>query len=308
MCIMSPVFRLLKKQGYHTVANVTPNSKCVLENNPYIDEFLIQEKGVIPNTQLDGYFKALKDKYGKIINLCESIERTLLYEERDTELFNLSHEERHARCNINYSDRTMEIAGLKDRGMRPEIYLSETEKVLGKIFQQKHEGFFKVLFQVSGSSWHKLYPFADEIMEELLDEIPNIKFFITGGDNVRILQWDHPRICSRLGIWSPRQVMIMPSFMDLVVSPETGTLNASGAFDVPKIGLLTHSSKENLTKYFINDYSIQSEAPCSPCHRLVETLESCPLDDVFHLPVCMSKHMPKDKIKNTIVELYELYL
>jgi hypothetical protein len=61
----------------------------------------------------------------------------------------------------------------------------------------------------------------------------------------------------------------MTEYVDLVISPETGVLNASGCFDTPKIGLLTHSNKTNLTKYFKNDYSLQAETECSPCHRMI---------------------------------------
>jgi len=305
MAIASPIFRILKQQGYYVIANCKPETKCIWDHNPYIDDWIVQRKDAIPPDQLGEYFAEMKKEHDLVINLCESIERSLLFEERDEELFNLPHEERERRCgSVNYSDRTMEIAGLPDRGCRPEIYLSETEEVLGKVFRSKHEDYFLVQWQLAGSSWHKIYPFADEVMEQLLEELPKIKFFLTGPDHIQILNWDHPRVCSRIRLWGPRQSHIMTRFMDLVISPETGVLNAAGSFATPKIGLLTHSNRENLTKYFLNDYSIQSEAPCSPCHRLVETLEKCPLDEKFRLPICMSRFMPKDKIIERVRFLY----
>lgn len=99
--------------------------------------------------------------------------------------------------------------------------------------------------------------------------------------------------------------MVATSVMDLVVSPETGVLSAAGAFDTPKIGLLTHSSKENLTKYFINDHSIQSSAPCSPCHKMIHELDDCTLDPEFGLPICMSVHMDPEKIKENFRVVYD---
>jgi ADP-heptose:LPS heptosyltransferase len=50
--------------------------------------------------------------------------------------------------------------------------------------------------------------------------------------------------------------MALTKFVDLVISPDTGVLHASGCYDTPKIGLLGHTTIENITKYFKNDYSI----------------------------------------------------
>jgi len=304
MVIAAPIFKRLKEQGKYVIANVSADSKFVLDGNPYIDEFLIQSRYTIPSTQLKEYFEVLSQQYGQVINLCESMERTLLVErEKDPDLFYLPHEERHKRFNRNYSEATMELAGLSG-GAKPELYLTQTEEVLCNVFKQKHRGFFNVMFQVSGSSWHKLYPHASDVVDDLLDEFKDMQVFLTGGSNASLLNWTRPRLHNRIGQWDMRQTMVLTKFMDCVISPETGTLNAAGAFDTPKIGLLTHSSKENLTKYFTNDYSIQSDAPCSPCHRMIHELHECPLDDVFGLPVCMSKFMDPEKIKNAVREIY----
>lgn len=73
--------------------------------------------------------------------------------------------------------------------------------------------------------------------------------------------------------------MLMTKHVDLVIAPETGILNAAGCFDTPKIGLLTHSNKTNLTKYFKNDHSLQAHIDCSPCHRMIyaENFKDCEL-------------------------------
>jgi ADP-heptose:LPS heptosyltransferase len=300
----TPIFRLFKEQGYKVIFNTTPANLPVVENNPYIDEFHLQTRYTIPTDKLKEYFEVLKKKYNNIVNLCESVERTLLIEERDVDKYNMSHEERHRLCDINYYDRTLATSGLPNRGCNPEIYLSENETRLCEYFQKKYKGFFKIQWQLTGSSWHKLYPYSDQVIDRLIDLHPDIKVFLTGGEVARISAWGSPNVINKIGIWDIRQSMIMTKFMDLVVSPETGVLNASGAFDTPKIGLLTHSSKENLTKYFKNDYSIQSESNCSPCHRLADTLEKCPLDNEYGLPICTSKGINPDKLFNTIEQLY----
>ena len=59
--------------------------------------------------------------------------------------------------------------------------------------------------------------------------------------------------------------------------------NAAGCFDTPKITLLSHSSHENLCKYWKNDYCLEPDktlAPCYPCHCLHYSRESCPIGTV----------------------------
>jgi len=200
----------------------------------------------------------------------------------------------------------MKMAGFNNGyGCKPELYLTETEEVLCNIFKNKHKDYFNIMWQIMGSSWNKLYPYASDVIDNVLDEFCDIQVFITGGTNASLLNWCRPRLHNRINQWDIRQAMIMTKYMDCVVSPETGVLNAAGAFNTPKIGLLTHSSKENLTKYFVNDYSIESSAPCSPCHRLIHDLSDCELDSEFGLPICMSKYMDQEKIKDNIRSIYK---
>jgi ADP-heptose:LPS heptosyltransferase len=104
--------------------------------------------------------------------------------------------------------------------------------------------------------------------------------------------------------------MLMCNYVDLVISPESGILNAAGCYETPKIGLLTHSNKQNLTSTFLNDYSIQADISCSPCHRMIypETLkETCKLarDSQGELPyaACAMAFDPK-KVFGIIQDIY----
>ena len=306
MAIVAPIYRLYKEMGYYVVANCSADSMFVLNGNPYIDEFLPQSRWSIPTTQLGEYFESLRDKYGKVVNLCETMECSLLVEkEKNPELWNMGKEERHAICDVNYSDYAVKCAGLNSTGNRPELYLTEYERALVNVFKSRHAMTFNLMFQLNGSSWHKMYPFSSDVIECLLSMYEDIKIFVTGGDNVSFIDFHHPRLMNRLKVWNPRQAMILTSVMDCVISPETGILNAAGAFSVPKIGLLTHSSKENLTKYFENDYSIQSSAMCSPCHKMIHDLSDCPVDKEFGLPICMSEGIDQQEIIGQVKTIYE---
>ena len=303
----SGLFRRLKERGYYTIANVSDYGQVVLANNPFVDEVLMQSRHAIPATELGPYHAELRRKYdADMVNLCESVERTLLFEERDEDLFWASHEERHAKADVNYLDRTLELASLPTvRPLLPELYLSPTEQALSAVFKERHKGFFNVQWQLSGSSWHKIYPFADQVIDRLVNELPGIQFFLSGPRSIEMVAWNHPRVHSRMRIWGVRAALVMPANMDLVVSPETGVLWAATAHGTPSIAMLTHSSEKNLTRDWPKCTSFQSLAPCSPCHRLVETLENCPLDKTYNLPVCMSEGHPMDRIADAITEAYK---
>lgn len=300
---ITPLLKQLKQDGYEVHLVCTPRIVAI-ENNPNIDFIYPQERGLISGLQLIDYHKTISKGYDKVINLCGSIESALLFEYASKEYF-WTKEERHRIANVNYYDRTMELGGYPDiKGTKGELYLSDSEKTLIKIWQKKHEGFFKILWQVRGSSEHKIYPYISDIADELVEKYADIRIFLVGGIETQVLDWNHPNIWSCIGKWYEREALIMTSAADLVISPESGILNAAGCFDTPKIGLLTHSSKENLTKYFTNDYSIESEAECAPCHRLVHKTAECKVGGEFGLPVCMERGLPAEKVMNQIEQLY----
>jgi len=302
---VTPLLRALKDDGYRVTVNCTPATACIYENNPNVDEIRLVDKWTVPNTQLHLYHAELRKEYDVFINLCEAIERTLLLEERDEVLFNLPKEMRHKRCDVNYSDWILALGGYGHlTGKNPEIFLSEYESHMAHLFRKKNEGKFLVQWALAGSSWHKVYPYADDVMIELAQEIPEIEFYLCGGPEIRILDFENKKIHPRISQWAIRQAIIMPSVMDLVVGPETGVLNAASAFNTPKICMLTHSSKENLTKYWRNDYSLESESACHPCHRLVMETKGCPIDPELKLPVCIAQGHPKERLKSQIWQIY----
>jgi hypothetical protein len=127
---------------------------------------------------------------------------------------------------------------------------------------------------------------------------------ITVGDDLcRLIEWDHPRAEKKSAVWDIRSSMLVTKYVDLVVAPETGMLNAAGCYNTPKIGLLTHSNKTNLTKYFANDYSMQAEIDCSPCHRMIyqhNAEKDCPkmdLGDGAWLCACAGAFDPNKLLK-----------
>lgn len=300
------ILPLLKKEGYRITYNCTEYSAQVLRENPYIDQFFFQGRDVIPNEDLGPYWEEIGQSFDKVINLSQSIEGSLLKIE-GSDAFNWPHKRRHRECNINYIDNTMRIAGYPDKkGLLPELHFSDTEEYLAGIFREKYKDKFVIEISLSGSSFHKTYPWMPYVADEIHKNHDDVIIVTVGDYLCKLLEnWQHPNTINKAGIWTVRQSMIMTKYVNLVVGTETGILNAASCYDTPKIVLLSHSSVENLTKYWKNCTSLHARScNCQPCHRLIYTLNNtCPLEKVtiqengqkfeVEVPKCMANIRPE---------------
>jgi len=295
----TPAIRRLKEDGYYIVYNCTEYSAQVLRGNPYIDEFLLQETDVIPNrpgkANLDEYWADISKGFEKVIQLSGSIEDALLKRE-GAEDFNWTHRKRHEECNVNYQDRTMELCGYPNaKGCLPELYFTEIEHQLARIARSYYEDKFLILWSLAGSSFHKIYPWVEYVAADIEKKLKDVRIITVGDYVCQILEWQNPITINKSGVFTVRQSMIMTKYADLVIGTETGILNAASCYDTPKIILLSHSSEENLTKYWKNCTSLSAErCPCHPCHKLVLSMGACPMGDIKKLaPKCMENLAPE---------------
>lgn len=294
----TPVVRQLKKEGYYVVYNCSDYSAQVLKENPNIDEFLLQAKDVIPNEQLGEYWAAIGKDFDRVINLSGTVEDGLLKVQGKPE-FDWSHRKRHKECNKNYIDYTMEVAGYPEmKGEKTELFFTEQEQNLARIFLDNHKDRFLIIWAMSGSSMHKVYPWAEYVAGEIWKNQGNEVCIVTVGDDAaRILEWTMPHTLPRCGVFTVRQSMLMTKYANLVIGPETGIMNAAGCYDTPKIVLLSHSSEENLTKYWQNVTSLHPEnCPCHPCHKLIY-VDTCPKGKIAGRPRCMENIKPETVYK-----------
>lgn len=293
--IMStPVVRQLKKEGYYVVYNCSPDGAPVLRENPNIDEFIIQEKNVIPNQDLDAYWAEISKGFDRVINLTHTIEQDLL-KVQGKEEFNWSHNKRRDKCNKNYLDYTMERAGYPElKGEPTELFFTEEEEELAQMFMEAHKDKFVVLWALSGSAIHKVYPWAEYVAGTIWQKHEKEVLIITIGDDLsRMIEWALPNTLPRCGIFTIRQSLLLTKYAHLVIGPETGVLNAAACYDTPKIVLLSHSSEENLTKYWKNVTALHPEnCHCHPCHKLIYT-DTCPKGKFAGRPRCMENIRPE---------------
>jgi ADP-heptose:LPS heptosyltransferase len=281
----------LKRQGYHVTFMCEPIGEVLLRHDPHIDEFMVQDKDQVPNTELGSYFRHHQGKFDRFINLCESVEGTLLpLPGRAAHAWPKAL--RHELCDKNYGEFMAKIADLP---FNAEHHFYETHQEreraadlisqIGKqqnpdwIMGQKWQRPFVIMWILAGSAVHKVYPHQDSVIAAIMTEIPHAHVITTGDDACRILEagWENEkRVHTRSGEMPIRDTIALAKQCDLVIGPETGVMNAVAYEDMAKILLLSHSTAENLTKHWVNTEAIATEdTPCYPCHQLHYGWSSC---------------------------------
>jgi ADP-heptose:LPS heptosyltransferase len=265
----------LKREGYHVTLFCHPVGEELLRHDPNVDDFFIQDRDQVPNGELADYWKYQSAKYDKWVNLCESVEGTLLaFPGRANHGW--PKDVRHKYMNRNYLEFMHEIAELP---FKPDYQFYATADEAAQAKAAMSPG-YNVVWVLSGSSVHKMYPHTDNVVGQILSEIPGSHVYFVGSDVDSVLEagWEKElrvhRLCGQLDI---RQSIALAQHAQLVVGPETGVLNAVAFQPNAKIVFLSHSSSENLTRDWNNTEALASEdTPCYPCHRLHETREFCP--------------------------------
>jgi len=303
--ITTPLVRYLVGQGHEIVYLGSEQSEEVLRHNPRISKFVYHERDSVANDKLGEYFEKVRIEQGceRTIDLCESIEVRLALA-HDYPQWNWPKKERAAYADINYYEYAFttacnqhpDIIGgmeLSEDMFMPEMFFSEEEEEWASEERKKNIGKKVMMWGLSGSGRQKTYPYTPYVVSDLVKKHKNLKVILVGGGSCQLLEAGFPkndRIVRRSGEYSFRQSALLSKYVDLVVSPDTGFLHAAGCWATPKLGLLTHTTIENITKHFQNDFSIESEAPCAPCFRLITNAEKqCPIETATKATLCMSK-------------------
>jgi len=316
MIVVTPVLRELHKQGYNVTVNCASYSQSILDNNPYVDNRVVQESDAIPNHKLGEYWKEWEADYGRYINLSESIEGKLLAVEGRPEYYSPK-DYRVKRGNKNYYDFTLGLAGLGGLVDRPhgELFFSPDEQKFAQSFLRQYKGRFIGMWGLNGSSFHKMYGLMEPVLTDWLASHPDAVFLTVGDYPAKLLEFEHPQIVCLAGQWPIRKALALIPHINVVIGPETAVLNAAGCFDTPKITLLSHSTHEALCRHWTNDYCLAPNpdvAPCYPCFQLHYTRRSCPQADIVAPdqkvlatgPVCAMGAISGEAVINRLNEVY----
>lgn len=274
----SSVLPWLKENGYHVTfyCQAGPGYE-VIKNDPHIDRFIIQEKDAVPPQFLLEFFTYTKKKYDKWINLCESVEGTLLAAPGRAN-FDWSNQARAAHMNRNYLEWTHLLADVPPP-YKPKFYSTLEERAWARK-QKERFGKRVVLWSLSGSSNHKRWPHLDEIILRICGWYEDVHVVLVGDETCKLLEqgWGKfddekndlvettSKVHLRSGKWSIRESMAFAEVADLIIGTETGLLNAAGMMDVPKVITLSHSSPEMLVKHWRNTIALEQPDGVG-CHK-----------------------------------------
>lgn len=276
----------LKRQGYHVTFMTTPKGQDVLKHDPHIDAWMIQDTDQVPNHELPLFWAVVSKRFSKFVNLCESVEGTLLAMPGRAN-HGWPFAVRHERLNDNYLEFTAKLAELPYTS-EARFYPSSEEKDAASA-RILHGG-FNVLWALAGSSCHKFYPGQDAVIARILTDHPDCRIFLVGDEACKILEagWEkEPRVVCLSGELGIRDTLALAQACDAVVGCETGVLNAVAFEGNRKVVLLSHSSHENLTKHWANTIAMAPQGlDCYPCHRLHYTREFCREDEETGAAMC----------------------
>ena len=291
-CIQaSSVLPGLKKQGYHVTFHTTPTGYEFIKHDPNVDEWHIQDKDQVPNPELRDYWAVQKTKYDKWVNLTEIVEATLLPVPEYATFF-WPTKARHKLMDVNYLELMHDVAEVP-YDYRPRFFPSGQEAAWAR--GQKEDIGKCILWTISGSSVHKIWPYMDEMIARIMLEWPDWKVVLVGDELCKVVieaPWENePRVVRRSGIWSVREALAFAQAADMVLGPETGIMNAVSFLPMPKLIWLSHSSPENLTRDWVNTTALTpKDCPCYPCHQLhTEGFEHCSRDEETGVAACQAR-------------------
>jgi ADP-heptose:LPS heptosyltransferase len=302
ICITN-VIRALDEQGWDVGLCYNQKGAQVHTRNPRIKERVFWEPAntkFIAELQQDheAFEKRVAEMgagYDKVVNLQNTLENSLVENQIREGFYWPLYMRREKNAHINYYDQGMHAAGLSPDGRSGELWFSNEEHAIVAKSLEKVQDRFIVLWCWRGTMYQKaIYELAEETITRFCAENPNALVMTIGDKGCKQFEFDHPQVVHKSGVYPFRQAALLTKYVDMVVTPETGLGVAAGAYGTPKVMLLTSSSLQNIVANDENDFSIQSEAWCSPCFRAIyntdccEHLEGKNAPDGMPLPICVA--------------------
>ncbi len=287
------LFPALREAGYHVTVMTTPKGKEIIEHDPHVDAWYIQDHDQVPNHELTDFWKVVAPRFDKFVNLCESVEGTFLAMPGRAN-HGWPHDLRHKMLDVNYLEFSSQIAELP---YQSAAFFYPTEEETTAARARLGSG-LNIVWALAGSSCHKFYPGQDVVIARFLLDYPDCRIFMVGDMACKILEagWEkEERVVCLSGEIGIRDTLALAKVADIVIGCETGVLNAVAFEPNRKVTLLSHSSHENLTKHWENSISlVPTGLDCYPCHRLHYTREYCREDKETGAAMCQRLIDPTD--------------
>lgn len=309
MMMVSSILPGLKDQGYQVTINTNEKGMDIVKHDPHIDEFFVQKDDQVPNHELGHYWTALSKCFDKFIMLSESVEGSLLAVPERREAAWHPDFRRMVMGTVDYLEATHAVAEVP---LPPKVrfYANDEEKEFAlKNRSLLGDDQFVILWALSGSAIHKVWPHMDTLIARLMLGYTNVKIVMVGDPLCEVLEqgWKkEKRVIRKSGKWDIRHVLAFAEECDLVIGPETGVLNAVSMRDVPKILMLSHSGPNNIGKNWVNAHVIApKDTPCYPCHTLHRGFSHLCVQDEKHGTALCAENISVDTVASHMFSIIE---
>lgn len=283
----------LKRQGFHITMFTHTKAKDIVVNDPHIDDYFLVDKEQVPNEWLGDFWDYHRPRFDRFINLSESVEGSLLALEYRIN-YHWPKEARHKFMNHNYVQMSHWIAGVPFTKPETRFYPDDEEVKWAEDLKAQLQADPLIMWVVSGSSVHKVWPYMDNAIARILVTYPNAKVILAGDPDISAMGeigWENePRVICTCKDWEIRQSLTMAEYCDLVIGPETGVLNSVSMRDIQKIMFMSHSSPMNNGHDWKNTTLLTPEdCGCYPCHQLHYRFDTCSRDEETGTAECQAK-------------------
>jgi ADP-heptose:LPS heptosyltransferase len=278
-----------KAAGYHVTVYTGPAGRDVLQADPHIDRIIVMPNGMLDDDQMILYLLWESRKYTRWCNLIGVVEGRMLPHPNELHYY-WPEAVRRAHASRNYYEAMFEMAGLP-LAVNQRFYPTAAE--LGWAKEQRKKLFAGPLVVVAptGSGQPKTWPHTQAFMQRMARE--QIYTVVLGELRQDITPPEPYGVV--LGKDIPiRLAMALAQQADAVVGTESAIVNSVASMDMPKVVFMSHSSAENLTKYWRNTAAIEPAGiQCHPCHRLHNKFEFCTRDSVTGWAACQAAAGPE---------------
>lgn len=270
-CFVTRVPRLLAERGHIVDVACEKSIRAVFANNPHIRKFV-----TVPPTHVWKDYEKVSKRYDKVYATHGHVEVGLLYRTdiKWGAVPNTTHRREKAKGK-NYQDEIFKGIGLRRKAGKPEFYFTpkEQQKIWGLRDMLDRDKKKLILWQWEGSSQSKTLVYGPQYLKKAMELFPDtINYIFTWDANLQAQIPEDNRAFLAAGKVEPRESILLCKAADLVIGPESFLINAAAAFDTPKIVFMSHSTPDNLTRYFTNCQCIEptKEVDCYPCY-LIQT-------------------------------------
>lgn len=277
----SSVVKGLHDQGYDVDVLAQAPQHVVYENNPFIRNLIVVDRDQIPNQELFAYWSYLGSTYDKWVNLCESVEGSLLAMPGRTP-HSWNPKTRELYMNYSYCGLMHSLAGVPDTlQMKMFCTPKELSEARGRL-----RGKLNVFVPLAGSSVHKIWPGIDPLFARILTTYPDAHIYTVGDDKGKLIEapWaNEKRIHRCCGDLSIRDTIALGQLCDIAIGPETGFMNAVACELMPKLLILSHSTAKNYSDWVNTTYIRSANTICpgrgnndaEACHQLHYGWDHC---------------------------------